>query len=272
MSNKPSGTAQQSPRDQNNQRSDARRAPDQSPWVTVAKGSKKKPRPNPGPREGAPRKPPSQVPQAGSGSQIPLWAANPARTGDEAEKHTDSSRKGSYVSGRSGGTSQGATGVNNSYASGAVPAVHTAPAPMRMVKREITAVDEAFKAELRDEAPDLLLQIESQLAADNLDWWSAEMVASPNPGWIEGLTCSAEDLSRYETERALVTYLSAASGMGSEHSIQLEMLRSDTVEGLCRKKLFYQLRCTSSQGLNSIMNAEITRSFRGYAITFFQQK
>ncbi len=84
------------------------------------------------------------------------------------------------------------------------------------------------------------------------------MVASPNPGWSDGHTCNADDLSNYETERALITYMSAASGMSSEHSIQLELLKSDTVEGLCRKKFFYQLRCTSEEGLNAIMNATIT--------------
>jgi hypothetical protein len=140
---KTSGAAQQDPMDQNNQRSDARKAPAPQPWITVAKATKKHPHRDPGPRDGVLGKK-SQVPQAGSGSQIPLWAANQAPTGDEAENTTHSSRKGSHISGRSGGTSRGAIGVNNSQTSGDIPAVSKAPAPIRRVKREITAVDEAF--------------------------------------------------------------------------------------------------------------------------------
>jgi hypothetical protein len=76
-----------------------------------------------------------------------------------------------------------------------------APAPMRTVKREFTAVDEAFKAEVRDASPDLLAQIESQLTADSQDWWTAVMVATPNPDWTNSHTRKADDFSRYEIDR-----------------------------------------------------------------------
>ncbi len=161
MSKKPSGAAQQHPEVQSNQRSDARtRPPAPQQWVTVAKAPKKHPRTNPGPRDGAlGRK--SQVPQTGSGSEIPSRAPGQAGTGDEAGEINQSSRKGSYIFGRSGDTSRGDAGVSISRLSGDIPAVPRAPAPIRRDKREITEVDEALKAELLDDAPDLLAQVGS---------------------------------------------------------------------------------------------------------------
>jgi hypothetical protein len=112
MSKKPSGAAQQHPEVQSTHRKFARtRPPAPQQWVTVAKQPKKHPRTNSGPRDGAlGRK--SQVPQTGSGPEIPSRAPGQAGTGDEAVEFNKSSRKGSYTYGRSGDTSRGAAGVS----------------------------------------------------------------------------------------------------------------------------------------------------------------
>jgi hypothetical protein len=72
---------------------------------------------------------------------------------------------------------------------------------MRTVKCEITEVGQAFMAEAHDDASDLLAQIESQLSADSQDWWTAVMVATPNPDWTDSHTCKTDDLSRCEIDR-----------------------------------------------------------------------
>jgi hypothetical protein len=201
MSKKTSGAAQQGPKDQNSQRSDARTAaPAPQQWVTMAKAAEKYPHRDPAPRDGVLGQK-SQVPQVGPGSQIPLWAANQAATGDEARECQISSRKGIHISYCSGATSRGASGVNNSQVTGVIAAVANAPAPMRTVKCEITAVGQAFMAEAHDDASDLLAQIESQLSADSQDWWTAVMVATPNPGWTDNHACKTDDLSRCQIGR-----------------------------------------------------------------------
>ncbi len=143
--------------------------------------------------------------------------------------------------------------------------------PVVPVKKERLArqsADDETLAALKSEAPDLFKDIEQQTASDARDFWCVELVCTPAPGSVK----FQHDLSTYEVEKELLNILSSASGLGEEHDIMLESINSVKIDTTVNKKYYFTLSCTSESGLASIMEAKTAQKFRGYAITYFQQK
>jgi hypothetical protein len=154
-----------------------------------------------------------------------------------------------------------------------IPKVVAGP-PVKAVKLERAArrsqADNDFLKALHLEAPDLVDLIKKQTEVEGESWYTVELSCAPDQGWV--YVGDSPDLSMYPTEKALLQFLAALAGQGAEHCIKMDAIKSVKVEGLARKKFFYQLSCSSEEHLNAIVSNPNALAWKGYALTYYQPR
>ncbi len=131
--------------------------------------------------------------------------------------------------------------------------------------------DEALES-IKAEAPDVHALIATQLESEERERFTVELVAAPALDWDGDTKDRKNNLETFETEKELLELLSSASGLGHDHDISLELIKEVKTEKGLRKTMYYSLICTSQDGLSNVIKSKITRKFKGYLLTFFQQK
>jgi hypothetical protein len=128
---------------------------------------------------------------------------------------------------------------------------------------------EFFNA-MKTDAPELIAQIEKEVAIENQTWYTVEVSCTPDPKW--GTSAKGPDLERFEVERKLLQALAANAGSLADHSIKMKIIKSMKEDGLLRKRFFYQLSCTSPEGLAAICAHHSSKEWKGYTVAFYQPK
>jgi hypothetical protein len=100
------------------------------------------------------------------------------------------------------------------------PGALQAPAFEHTHRGQNATADEALTAESRNAAPDLLARSDT----DNRDWWSNELVAAPNPDWVEERACHSDDFSRYADEHLCSPTCLLLQGLSKASSIGMTLL------------------------------------------------
>jgi hypothetical protein len=145
--------------------------------------------------------------------------------------------------------------------------------PMKLIKvekPERSKADNDLLNELRLEMPDLMASIEADAAAENSDWYTCEVSCNPKPEW--GTSEEGPNLDDFAEERKMLQVLSLTAGPIDGHSVKLEKTKAISVEGLRRKKFFFQLSCTSEVALNAMVKHPGSQSYKGYTLAYFQPK
>jgi hypothetical protein len=154
-----------------------------------------------------------------------------------------------------------------------LPIVKSGPAVKALKvekKNRASQEDNEFLKGIMLEAPEIAAVLSKQLEAEDRPMFTVELVCTPDQTWVsEG---DAPDLSNYASERGLLQDLAALAGQDSAHTIKLEPIKSVKIEGLLRKKHFYQLGCSSEENLGNIVTHDKALSWKGYTLTYFQQK
>jgi hypothetical protein len=141
---------------------------------------------------------------------------------------------------------------------------------IKVEKPERSKADNDFLKELRLELPDLLASIDADAAADSSEWFTCELSCKPNPDW--GTSDQGPNLDDYAEEKKMLQVLSLTAGPIVGHSVKLEPMKAISVEGLRKKKFFYQLSCTSEEALNAIVKHPSSQEYRGWSLAFYQPK
>ena len=137
-------------------------------------------------------------------------------------------------------------------------------------KAERDAEKAAFIDELLAQDPELKKQVIDQMEQDNKEQFTVEVVFTPNPAWVTGAKMATPDLADFATERDLITLLTIAAGTDGDETFKLDPVKQVKVEGLLRKRCYYQLVCTSKAALEAIVSSDQCTNFRGYTIDYFQ--
>ena len=140
----------------------------------------------------------------------------------------------------------------------------------KKVKPNKTAEKTEFLEKLLADDLELKQKVSAQMEQDDKEQYTVEVVFTPNPKWIIGSTMATPDLTDMHTERDLITLLTIAAGTDGEETFKLDPVKQVKVEGLLRKRCYYQLVCTSKAALEAIVTSDQCTSFRGYSIDYFQ--
>jgi hypothetical protein len=110
--------------------------------------------------------------------------------------------------------------------------------------------------------------IKKQVEVEGRPRFTVEISCAPDQGWV--YVGDSPDLESYVTEKSLLQSLAAMAGQSAEQSIKMELIKAVKVEGLARKKFFYQLSCFSEEHLNAIVTNPNALWWKGYVLTYYQ--
>lgn len=203
----------------------------------------------------------------------PLWGSGEDRRADD-RSYRGPPRHKNFGSSRGRGKGKGRGGVQAPHAN---PEPRNAPHALAqkvpLKKKEAKAKplnegDATFIAAVAKEAPELLKQLQDNKPEER-DWFTVELLAAPQSQWQ-----NLPDLSNFDVERQMLTAITAAAGLGAEHSIRMDSIKAFKTEKHSSKEYYFQLLCTSEGALDNIiaeMGGKIWDN-SGFKLDFLQPK